>query len=166
MSWESNYPAYVDPNPANTTLAGTRKLLKDVEVADIGCGFGGLLIGLAPILPDTLMVGTLSHPLDIPFDVWYKLTCLIKFQASKSDSKSQNTSKPASWLFATSRLDCAPPRPQRTTSRSQIPQSQTPQTKRTRICQKMPQPSQTPPNKPPPSCPADTKTSLRCAPTP
>ncbi|OKL59987.1 tRNA (guanine-N(7)-)-methyltransferase [Talaromyces atroroseus] len=57
MSWESNYPAFVDPNPANTTLAGTRKLLKDVEVADIGCGFGGLLIGLAPVLPDTLMVG-------------------------------------------------------------------------------------------------------------
>ena len=57
MNWESHYPAFVDPNPANTTLAGTRKLLKDVEVADIGCGFGGLLIGLAPVLPDTLMVG-------------------------------------------------------------------------------------------------------------
>lgn len=28
-----------------------------VEFADIGCGFGGLLIKLAPLFPDRLMVG-------------------------------------------------------------------------------------------------------------
>ncbi|KAJ1977814.1 tRNA (guanine-N(7)-)-methyltransferase (tRNA(m7G46)-methyltransferase) [Dimargaris cristalligena] len=28
-----------------------------VEFADIGCGYGGLLVGLAPLFPDTLMVG-------------------------------------------------------------------------------------------------------------
>ncbi|KAJ0342336.1 hypothetical protein COL922a_001368 [Colletotrichum nupharicola] len=30
---------------------------KDVEVVDIGCGFGGLLVALAPLLPDTLVLG-------------------------------------------------------------------------------------------------------------
>jgi tRNA (guanine-N7-)-methyltransferase len=34
---------------------------KVVEVADIGCGFGGLLVALSPLLPDTLMLG-LSLP--------------------------------------------------------------------------------------------------------
>ena len=28
-----------------------------IEFADIGCGFGGLLIKLAPLFPDTYMVG-------------------------------------------------------------------------------------------------------------
>lgn len=59
MDWSSHFPAYLDPDTSKTTLGGARKLLKDVEVADIGCGFGGLLVGLAPILPETLMVGTL-----------------------------------------------------------------------------------------------------------
>lgn len=57
MDWSSHYPAYVDQDPTKTTLSGARKLTKDVEVVDIGCGFGGLMIGLAPLLPDTLMVG-------------------------------------------------------------------------------------------------------------
>ncbi|KAF8650995.1 hypothetical protein AX16_004981 [Volvariella volvacea WC 439] len=30
---------------------------KRVEFADVGCGFGGLLIALAPLFPDTLMLG-------------------------------------------------------------------------------------------------------------
>ncbi|KAG8817092.1 tRNA (guanine-N(7)-)-methyltransferase (tRNA(m7G46)-methyltransferase) [Serendipita sp. 401] len=30
---------------------------KRVEVADIGCGFGGLLTALAPLMPDTLILG-------------------------------------------------------------------------------------------------------------
>jgi tRNA (guanine-N7-)-methyltransferase len=32
-------------------------LTKDVEILDIGCGFGGLLIALAPLMPDTLILG-------------------------------------------------------------------------------------------------------------
>jgi tRNA (guanine-N7-)-methyltransferase len=32
------------------------------EVADVGCGFGGLLIGLSPLLPHTLMVGMEIRP--------------------------------------------------------------------------------------------------------
>jgi hypothetical protein len=37
--------------------ARVRKLTKQVEVADIGCGFGGLLFSLSPVLPDTLILG-------------------------------------------------------------------------------------------------------------
>jgi hypothetical protein len=32
-----------------------------VEIADIGCGFGGLLVALSPLFPNTLMLG-LSCP--------------------------------------------------------------------------------------------------------
>ena len=57
MDWASHFPAYVDPDPSQVNLGGARTLVKDVEVVDIGCGFGGLLVGLADVLPDTLMVG-------------------------------------------------------------------------------------------------------------
>jgi len=70
MDWSSYYPAYVapsereaDPKPENSaeaTIKPIRRLRKDVEVADIGCGFGGLLVALAPKLPDTLLLGTLT----------------------------------------------------------------------------------------------------------
>lgn len=60
MDWASHYPAFIDPDPTMVNLGGTRKLTRDVEVVDIGCGFGGLLVGLAPLLPDTLMVGTFN----------------------------------------------------------------------------------------------------------
>lgn len=60
MDWAPYYPAFVS-NP-KTALDGApeegmRKLSKDVEVADIGCGFGGLLVALAPKLPNTLLLG-------------------------------------------------------------------------------------------------------------
>lgn len=59
------FPAYVDPDPAAVNISGARKLVKNVEIADIGCGFGGLLVALAPLMPDTLMVGMLHfQPLD------------------------------------------------------------------------------------------------------
>ncbi|KAL4791277.1 putative methyltransferase-domain-containing protein [Aspergillus venezuelensis] len=57
MDWASHFPAFLNSDPKQTNAAGARKLLKEVEVVDIGCGFGGLLVGLAPVLPDTLMVG-------------------------------------------------------------------------------------------------------------
>ncbi|KAF5382129.1 hypothetical protein D9615_004198 [Tricholomella constricta] len=44
IDWSIHYPAY----------ANTGKL---PEFADVGCGFGGLLITLAPLFPDTLMLG-------------------------------------------------------------------------------------------------------------
>lgn len=34
-----------------------KRLRQDIEVADIGCGFGGLLMALAPAMPETLILG-------------------------------------------------------------------------------------------------------------
>lgn len=58
MDWASHFPAYVQADV--TTQTNVRPLTKRVEVADIGCGFGGLLIALSPILPDTLILGQLK----------------------------------------------------------------------------------------------------------
>lgn len=57
MDWAPHFPAFMNPDTSKTNLSGARELLKDVEVVDIGCGYGGLLVGLAPLLPETLMVG-------------------------------------------------------------------------------------------------------------
>jgi len=65
MDWSSYYPIYVANEPdgtakgkfADQSTSAIRRLTKDVEVADIGCGFGGLLVALAPVMPDTLLLG-------------------------------------------------------------------------------------------------------------
>ena len=49
MDWSTHYPAYFSST--------TDKPSKQVEWADVGCGFGGLLMALAPQFPDTLMLG-------------------------------------------------------------------------------------------------------------
>ncbi|KAI9932920.1 tRNA (guanine-N(7)-)-methyltransferase (tRNA(m7G46)-methyltransferase) [Aspergillus wentii] len=87
MDWASYYPAYADPDPSKTNLNGARKLLKDVEVVDIGCGYGGLLVGLAPLLPDTLMVG-----MEIRVQVLDYLQQRI--QALRNQQKRLKTSQP------------------------------------------------------------------------
>ncbi|POR34262.1 tRNA (guanine-N(7)-)-methyltransferase [Tolypocladium paradoxum] len=56
MDWPSYYPAFVDEEASGET-ASPRRLRKDVEILDIGCGFGGLLVALAPLMPETLMLG-------------------------------------------------------------------------------------------------------------
>ncbi|OAA51657.1 tRNA (guanine-N-7) methyltransferase [Metarhizium rileyi] len=56
MNWSSYYPAHA-ANVSQEESTQPRKLMKDVEVVDIGCGFGGLLVALAPLLPDTLLLG-------------------------------------------------------------------------------------------------------------
>jgi len=80
MDWSSLYPHYVLENSAEAATEASpavpegqspeegqelappeiKKLTKDVEVADIGCGFGGLLIALAPVMPETLILGELQ----------------------------------------------------------------------------------------------------------
>lgn len=44
MEWDVHYPAFSGSG-------------KTPEFADIGCGFGGLLVALAPLYPDILMLG-------------------------------------------------------------------------------------------------------------
>ncbi|CAO3651693.1 unnamed protein product [Cunninghamella echinulata] len=48
MDWSTHYPKYIGEGKENN---------KKIEFADIGCGYGGLLIALAPLYPDTLMMG-------------------------------------------------------------------------------------------------------------
>ncbi|KAK0640914.1 PXA domain-containing protein [Cercophora newfieldiana] len=68
MDWSSLYPDYVIEEDAaeqedvpsedqSLRPVKPKRLSKDVEVADIGCGFGGLTIALAPLMPDTLILG-------------------------------------------------------------------------------------------------------------
>ncbi|KAH0565395.1 hypothetical protein GP486_001212 [Trichoglossum hirsutum] len=66
MDWSIHYPAFVATLGStasgmtyNTSDLGASptKMMKQVEVADIGCGFGGLLVALGPRFPDTLFLG-------------------------------------------------------------------------------------------------------------
>lgn len=55
MDWRTLFPAFFpekDDNGEHTVCKTSR-----VEFADIGCGYGGLLVDLSPMFPDTLMVG-------------------------------------------------------------------------------------------------------------
>ena len=69
MDWASHYPAYIAPStglnePLDLPETRIRPLSRDITVADIGCGFGGLLVALAPKLPDELLLGRLSSCMD------------------------------------------------------------------------------------------------------
>lgn len=56
MDWSSYYPSYVDEEAPRDESKPPR-MKQDVEIVDIGCGFGGLLVGLAPVFPDKLILG-------------------------------------------------------------------------------------------------------------
>ncbi|KAI4281930.1 MAG: hypothetical protein L6R35_005522, partial [Caloplaca aegaea] len=62
MDWAAHYPAYLTPNSEqsmtedNDSRSALRPLTRAVTVADIGCGFGGLLVALAPKLPNELLI--------------------------------------------------------------------------------------------------------------
>ncbi|KAL6945157.1 tRNA (guanine-N(7)-)-methyltransferase (tRNA(m7G46)-methyltransferase) [Hanseniaspora vineae] len=49
MNWKKLYPGFIDPE--------TNELTSKVTIADIGCGFGGLLVDLAPEFPQDLILG-------------------------------------------------------------------------------------------------------------
>lgn len=57
MDWSPYYPDFVTKESPNDDDSLPKKLRQDVEIVDIGCGFGGLLMALAPLLPDKLMLG-------------------------------------------------------------------------------------------------------------
>jgi tRNA (guanine-N7-)-methyltransferase len=65
MDWTSHFPAFARSESENGTPPN---MIKEVEVADIGCGFGGLIVALAPLFPETLMLGLrLQHAICLPF---------------------------------------------------------------------------------------------------
>lgn len=43
--------------PESAARPATEQQQAGVQYVDVGCGFGGLLIQLAPLYPDTLMLG-------------------------------------------------------------------------------------------------------------
>ena len=72
MDWSQYYPRYFPPKSNPSTEDTPEELLavhfstheevhsqppKQVTIADIGCGFGGLLVALAPKLPNDLILG-------------------------------------------------------------------------------------------------------------
>jgi tRNA (guanine-N7-)-methyltransferase len=67
MDWASYYPAYAvkkdvemsgdNESHDHTDHTSGNSISKPVEIADIGCGYGGLLFALSPKFPDTLMLG-------------------------------------------------------------------------------------------------------------
>jgi len=77
MDWSKYYPAYSiktteeletrkeaeneshDQDP--TSSPSIKAITQPVEIADIGCGFGGLLFALAPKFPDTLLLGEFQY---------------------------------------------------------------------------------------------------------
>lgn len=77
MNWASLYPAYAvkeATQPGKNVEAATDAsrvssdeeqinagaITQDVKIADIGCGFGGLLFALATTFPDTLSLGIVN----------------------------------------------------------------------------------------------------------
>lgn len=55
MNWGTIYPTYFDAKTGKKKQGYEQG--KGVEFADVGCGFGGLLMQLAPLYPETLMLG-------------------------------------------------------------------------------------------------------------
>lgn len=98
MDWGEHFPAYLVSDPAEQDQeqdqrqeleegkAGggvlkkkkkeeKKRLSKRVTVADVGCGFGGLLVALSTILPDELILGRwgreLLPPLKLPNQLFF-----------------------------------------------------------------------------------------------
>lgn len=55
MDWSNLFPAFVVPEVKDSD--GKSIMTKEVEVADIGCGFGGLIVAMSTVFPETLMLG-------------------------------------------------------------------------------------------------------------
>lgn len=60
MDWFSLYPAFVDQDLTDIApeQPKPRKMAKEVTIADIGSGFGGLLISLSPQFSEELILGS------------------------------------------------------------------------------------------------------------
>lgn len=59
MDWSKNFPQHFAPKGGDAAVEGavTKDSGKKVEFADIGCGYGGLLVALSTVFPETLMLG-------------------------------------------------------------------------------------------------------------
>nr|XP_012418308.1 PREDICTED: tRNA (guanine-N(7)-)-methyltransferase isoform X1 [Odobenus rosmarus divergens] len=62
MDWSELYPEFFAPLTQNKSHDDPKdkkekRAQAQVEFADIGCGYGGLLVELSPLFPDTLILG-------------------------------------------------------------------------------------------------------------
>lgn len=58
MDWSKNFPLHFAPKNGEVAEGAVAKDSgKKIEFADIGCGYGGLLVALSTVFPDTLMLG-------------------------------------------------------------------------------------------------------------
>ncbi|KAE9989232.1 hypothetical protein EG327_002934 [Venturia inaequalis] len=73
MNWSEYYPAFTGQH-------------KSVEIADIGCGYGGLLFALSPRFPETLILGMELRTSVTEF-VQEKIRALRHQSASKASEK-------------------------------------------------------------------------------
>jgi len=55
VDWSQHYPS--SSLVVTSSLDHQRCQQQQVRIADIGCGFGGLLVSLAPLFPETLILG-------------------------------------------------------------------------------------------------------------
>ncbi|KAJ3218336.1 tRNA (guanine-N(7)-)-methyltransferase (tRNA(m7G46)-methyltransferase) [Dinochytrium kinnereticum] len=55
--WHKHFPAFFDENDEPLPGTDDEKMLSQVEIADVGCGYGGLIVSLSPIYPAKLMLG-------------------------------------------------------------------------------------------------------------
>lgn len=80
MDWSEHYPKFIDSQ--------TGKLTKPVEFADVGCGYGGLLVSLSTMFPDKLMLGMEIH-VQVTDYVDQRIKAL-RVQASQEDQQEDN----------------------------------------------------------------------------
>lgn len=87
MDWSAHYPEFAE-NAATAQSSTPPKMKKDVEIVDIGCGFGGLLVALAPLMPQTLMLGQSQNRAP-----WSNLHHTDTPQASRFEAMWHNSSR-------------------------------------------------------------------------
>lgn len=85
MDWSQHFPKFFNSDHSKPTCTNEEE--KQVEVVDIGCGYGGLLINLASILPHTLSLG---------MEIRVKVSSYVRTRISKLRMQLESQQEPGS----------------------------------------------------------------------
>ncbi|KAJ2513767.1 tRNA (guanine-N(7)-)-methyltransferase (tRNA(m7G46)-methyltransferase) [Coemansia sp. RSA 2049] len=101
-------PSTADPSNSSNSPQQQQKqpsppLAPKVEFADIGCGYGGLLVALSPLFPNTLMVGMEIRTKLVNY-LQQRIEALRAFQHDMAD-RAAATGEQAEWVDVRSKLD-------------------------------------------------------------
>ncbi|EXJ64800.1 tRNA (guanine-N7-)-methyltransferase [Cladophialophora yegresii CBS 114405] len=96
MDWTRHFPAFVRNASQSQSQSQTQSeigtprppMTRDVEIADIGCGFGGLLVALAPLFPETLMLAGMELRIQVTN---YVIDRIAALRAQNSGAQNQNS---------------------------------------------------------------------------